>query len=148
MEMSIEKAYEILANGLVNAPSEHEWCMAFKMAIDIMSKYQKITEIMSELNGNFYGSYLKDRKALDKIYEVLEDGKIDRCSTAEAIPKADYEARLKVEKIAMLEDLKKEMNPIKECEQQIYGKECWNFVRKCQYVIQQKINALKGEQEQ
>ena len=40
MGMSIEKAHGILSNGLVNAPSEHEWCMAFKMAIDTMRKYQ------------------------------------------------------------------------------------------------------------
>lgn len=45
-----------------------------RVARDIMRKYQKITEIMSELNGDFYGSYLKDRQALEKIYEVVEDG--------------------------------------------------------------------------
>lgn len=56
----------------------------------------------------------------------------------------DYKDR-KVEKVAMLEDLKKEMNPIKECEYQIYGKEHWNFVGKCQNVIQQRINALEEE---
>jgi hypothetical protein len=39
-----------------------------------MRKYQKITEIMGELNGDFYGSYLKDRQTLEKIYEVLKDG--------------------------------------------------------------------------
>ena len=43
-------------------------------ALDIIDKYQKILEIMDELNGNFYGSYLKDRQALEKIYEVIEDG--------------------------------------------------------------------------
>ena len=53
----------------------------------------------------------------------------------------------KDEVVAMLEDLKKKMNPIKECEYQIYGKEHWNFVGKCQDVIQDKINELKGEQE-
>ena len=63
----------------------------------------------------------------------------------EVIPKDQYKARLKVDMAAMLEELKKEMNPIKECEYQIYGKEHWNFVGKCQNVIQQKINALKGE---
>ena len=42
MEMTIEKAHRILSNGLANAPSEHEWCVAFKMAIDTMRKYQKI----------------------------------------------------------------------------------------------------------
>lgn len=51
----------------------------------------------------------------------------------------------KADIVAMLEDLKKEMNPIKECEYQIYGKEHWNFVGKCQEVIQQKIDALKTE---
>lgn len=73
----------------------------------------------------------------------LEDGKIDNAETVEAISNADYENRLKADMIAILEDLKKEMNPIKECEYQIYGKEHWNFVGKCQNVIQQKINALK-----
>lgn len=43
-------------------------------AIETMCKYQKIQEIMDELNGNFYGSYLKDRQTLEKIYEVMEDG--------------------------------------------------------------------------
>lgn len=42
--------------------------------------------------------------------------------------------------VDMLEDLKKEMNPIKECEQQVYGKESWNFAGKCQNIIQQKID--------
>lgn len=42
MGMSIEEAHVILSNGLVNAPSEHEWCMAFETAIDTMHKYQKI----------------------------------------------------------------------------------------------------------
>lgn len=58
---------------------------------------------------------------------------------------ADYETRLKADMVAMLEYLKKEMNPIKECEYQIYGKEHWNFVGKCQDVIQQKIDAMKED---
>ena len=50
---------------------------AHDLAVIILRKYQKIQEIMDELNGNFYGSYLKDRQTLEKIYEVLEDGKSD-----------------------------------------------------------------------
>ena len=44
------------------------------VAVDIMNKYRRIQEIMNELNGNFYGSYLKDRQSLEKIYEVVKDG--------------------------------------------------------------------------
>lgn len=49
----------------------------------------------------------------------------------------------KKQMVAMLEELNKEMNPIKECEYQIYGKEHWNFVGKCQDVICSKITKLK-----
>lgn len=61
--------------------------------------------------------------------------RLSLCSQIKAIPIEDM--------VAMLEDLKKEMNPIKECEHQIYGKEGWHFVGKCQDVIQHKIDALK-----
>lgn len=40
MGMAIDEAHGILSNGLANAPSEHEWCVAFKVAIDTMRKYQ------------------------------------------------------------------------------------------------------------
>lgn len=46
-------------------------------AIDTMHKYQKIKEIMNELNGDFYGSYLKDRTALERVYEVIKNGNND-----------------------------------------------------------------------
>jgi ABC-type phosphate transport system auxiliary subunit len=47
---------------------------AIKIGVETMRKYKKIQEIMNELKGNFYGSYLKDRQTLEKIYEVIEDG--------------------------------------------------------------------------
>ena len=60
MEMTIEEAHGILSNGLVNAPSEHEWCVAFKMAIATMRKYQKIEQIISDgyLQGKSSGEML------------------------------------------------------------------------------------------
>ena len=73
MGMSIDEALEILDY----IPTIGEQVDALEIAIDTMRKYQKIQEIMDELNGNFYGSYLKDRQTLEKIYEVMEDGKID-----------------------------------------------------------------------
>ena len=50
---------------------------SINFTIDTMRKYQKIQEIMNELNGDFYGSYLKDRQALEKIYEEVENGNDD-----------------------------------------------------------------------
>ena len=47
---------------------------ALERAIEIMHKYEEIKQIMNELNGNFYESYLKDRQTLEKIYEVVKNG--------------------------------------------------------------------------
>lgn len=60
MGMTVEKAHRILSNGLANAPSEHEWCMAFKLAINTMRKYQKIERYMEKLEKN--GQYGTLRK--------------------------------------------------------------------------------------
>ena len=57
----------------------------WKNAQDIICKYKRIQEIMNELNGNFYGSYLKDRQALEKIYEVVKMEKRKFVSADEAI---------------------------------------------------------------
>ena len=74
-EKAIETLNEIIDEGWLI--SDLEKCTAIdacEFAIDRIRRYQKIEEIMRELNGDFYGSYLKDRQALEKIYEVLEDG--------------------------------------------------------------------------
>jgi len=68
MEMTIEEAHRILSNGLVNAQSEHEWCVAFKIAIDTMRKYQKIEEIVKAWND------MNSFDSMKQISEVLEDG--------------------------------------------------------------------------
>lgn len=41
MGMTIEEAHRILTNGLVNAPSEYEWCIAFEMAIKALETIPK-----------------------------------------------------------------------------------------------------------
>ena len=70
MGMAIEKAYEILSNGLINAPSEHEWCEAFKMAISTMKKYQKIEQIIR--NYDTAWEFHTYRETVDKIREIRE----------------------------------------------------------------------------
>lgn len=68
---------------------------------------------------------------------------IDNEPTIEAIPKADYEARLKADMVAMLEEIDLQFDEI--C---FYKKGEWKTVPeiKAEYkaVIQEKINALKG----
>lgn len=75
MEMTIDKAIDIMEYyeeyGVISQRYGRN------KAVEIMRKYQKITEIMNELNGNFYESYLKDRQTLEKIYEVIKDGTDD-----------------------------------------------------------------------
>lgn len=78
MGMKIEQAKAMLKSYLHGSTG---YTGSLRDAIDtvlpIVEKHQKIEQIMDELNGDFYGSYLKDRQVLEKIYEVLEDGKID-----------------------------------------------------------------------
>jgi hypothetical protein len=77
MGMSIEEAHGILSNGLANAPSEHEWCVAFKMAIETMRKYQKIQEIVSDFREYQKGISCGFGGAtyMQMVSEVIEDGR-------------------------------------------------------------------------
>lgn len=64
-----------------------------------------------------------------------------------AIPKADYENRLKADMVAMLEDLRlaiEELDYPKDCDYACNGCLYWGDVDK---LIDKKINALKGENE-
>ena len=63
--MSIDKAHRILSNGLANASSEHEWCEAFKTALDTIQKYQKIEDIYYHQSGEALENSLR---------AVIEDG--------------------------------------------------------------------------
>ena len=58
----------------------------------------------------------------------------------EAIPKAEYEARLKADMVAMLTEIQLEMESLR------FGQPPRKYVvDECLDVIQQKIDALKGE---
>ncbi len=39
--MTREEAINILRNGLISAPTEHDWCIAFKMAIKALEQEPK-----------------------------------------------------------------------------------------------------------
>ena len=79
MEITID---EVITRFKHNAEYERthgdlQGCLEFRQLAEWLEQLQKIQEIMNELNGNFYGSYLKDRQTLEKIYEVLQDGNDD-----------------------------------------------------------------------
>lgn len=73
MKMTIEEAQKILSNGLANASSEYDWCVAFTMAIDTIRKYQKIEQILKEPCIIPEGCY----PMLKRIKREVEDGNGD-----------------------------------------------------------------------
>ena len=90
----------------------------------------------SEQTGEIY---VIDEKAkycvTDKVMKAV-------VATNRAIPKADYETRLKAEKIAMLEELRLEADKLK-------GPQCnaayWVGFFAYDDFVKEKINALKGK---
>ena len=72
---------------------------------------------------------------------------IDNAPTVEAIPKDQYEARLKADMVAMLTDLQLEIEEMSGLVTEIHGEE-WNEINVIHSqdvlsFIQQKINELK-----
>lgn len=66
---------------------------------------------------------------------------IDDAPTVEAIPKDQYEARLKADMTAMLEELNLEID-------EMFARRIDYTVDKIQDLIQQKINALKENEDE
>ena len=87
-------------------------------------------------------------------YLGCSKSQIDNLPPVEAIPKADYEARLKAEKIAMIEELKTEIDELPTNRVAITdssGLICYGYsgcrptAKDASKVIQQKINSLKDD---
>lgn len=81
---------------------------------------------------------------------AISKGQLARAKTVEAIPKADYENRLKADMVAMLEELKLEFEEYdpkwaENEDQVIASNRTWDDFDD---IIQQKIDALKAEEQQ
>jgi len=80
-------------------------------------------------------------------YLGCSKSQIDNLPTVEAVPKADYENRLKADMVAMLEEFDSQFDKI--CFYKNMGE--WKTVPeiKAEYkaIIREKINSLKGDQE-
>ena len=78
------------------------------------------------------------------FFEILED-----LTTIEAIPKADYDARLKADMVDMLYEIQAEIKKlykkvtIDNYEVDVQRNET---VSDCYHIIQEKINSLRGEE--
>ena len=71
-------------------------------------------------------------------YLGCSKSQIDSLPPVEAIPKADYEARLKADMAAMLTEIQMEIN--------VSAYNYDNGVYACYKIIQQKINELRGDE--
>lgn len=82
-----------------------------------------------------------DEEFVNGVQYVLE--KIDNAPTVEAIPKADYENRLKADMVAILTEIQLEIHELWDNDPSyIEG------VYDSEMIIQQKINALKADSEE
>lgn len=89
-------------------------------------------------------------------YLGCSKSQIDNAPTVEAIPKADYETRLKADMVAILVELQLEIEELR-LDRPLFsrGYECYGLEDKtpteiqqeCSDIIQQKINELKEDQE-
>ena len=105
----------------------------------------RVVEILQQtwLSGTIAHRFIDDIKRRIRI-EV---------PTVEAIPKADYEKRLKADMVAMLEEIQLEIDekeyldgeePIIITQDYIDEVKSWEYGKKnCYDIIQQKINSLK-----
>ena len=81
----------------------------------------------------------EEEKWNDWVQEVVA-----KAPTVEAIPKADYENRLKADMVAMLEELEKKIEGQCKIPNNCASAYDWNNgVYACYKVIEQKINSLK-----
>ena len=98
-------------------------------------------------------TYQKNNHKGEIGYHFVMKNEIDNAPTVEAIPKADYEARLKADMVAMLTDIQLEIEEKKFLESSCYfmdkteEKNYAVYTDDISNIIQQKIDALKGEQE-
>lgn len=83
---------------------------------------------------------------LERAYGANDVGVlISQLPAIEAIPKADYENRLKVDMVAMLEEISLEIDEM-DCTIDHDFEGYYTGHVDCQKLIREKINALKGDQ--
>ena len=79
---------------------------------------------------------------------AISQGQLAHAHTVDAIPKTEYENRLKADMVAMLKELKKDIIelPFPQREPEYMQGYSYCQMNVLDYVIQQKINALRGNE--
>ena len=75
------------------------------------------------------------------------DNILDDIKEIEAIPKAEYEARLKADIVAMLTEVKKSIDVLRTRPDVLTDDDKQDLLIECIGYIQQKINALRGNED-
>ena len=140
MEMSIDehiaqlKKLKSFHNGSYGA--------SINFALDIIRKYQKIDWITQAWDD--------DENAMILVHKIRADIYSDVCDTikgmptVEAIPEADYEARLKADMVAILEDLDLKIDEMYEPQFSKEGMDGFYWAQGLfKDLVQKEINALK-----
>ena len=113
---------------------------AFAVALKQISEKQGYSEL-----------YMNVDDVLNAVIDDLQGKALygyDNCPTIEAIPKADYEARLKADLEAILVDLQLKIEKMSGLCTEVHGDE-WKEINVVHTqdvlaIIQEKINALRG----
>lgn len=109
-----------------------------RLLVDVASLKQSPWFTRGKNEQILHGVFLERKEAV----ETVEDLCIKSKPTVEAIPKADYETRLKADMLAMLTDIQLEI-------EELQGKYSPYYDEASQHtseIIQQKINALRGDE--
>lgn len=86
----------------------------------------------------------RDWGIFETTIDNLIEGVVSRVPTVEAIPKADYEARLKSDMVAMLEDLDLKIDEMYEPQFSKEGMDGFYWAQGLfKDLVQEQINALK-----
>lgn len=114
----------------------------YQMIVPALAEYDLLNPIADVKTIEGEGIYIHLSDLQDYIQKVVED--IDNAPTVEAIPKADYENRLKADVVAMLEELSLEIDEM-DCTIDHDFEGYYTGHVDCQKLIREKIDALKGE---
>lgn len=106
--------------------------------MELVNKMELLKQLADKLNNSQW--YSETEEGFEAAMSMLEN-----TPTVEAISKDQYEAHLKADMVAMLEELQLEIEEIVK-EEELIDKKWANGLHYSEKIIQQKINVLKEKE--